>query len=185
MTDDSRRCSIAGCDGPHKGRGYCNKHLIRYRRYGDPLMVRGFASIEERFWAKVDKDGPIPEVRTDLGPCWVWTASTGNFGYGQFYPGSGGRTVQAYRWAYEHFVGPVPKGMEPDHLCRNVLCVNYDRHLEVVTKAENILRGEAPPAQNARKTHCHRGHLLTEENVYRRKDRVGRDCRRCRAERRK
>lgn len=31
--------------------------------------------LEERFWAKVNKDGPIPEHRPELGPCWVWTGS--------------------------------------------------------------------------------------------------------------
>lgn len=179
-----RTCTVDGCEQPHRGRGYCNKHLLRWRKYGDPLMVREFPPVEDRFWAKVDKDGPVPEVRPDLGPCWIWTASTVKFGYGQFNPGDR-MMVRAYRWAYERFVALVPKGMELDHLCRNRLCVNFERHLEVVSKTENILRGESPPAQNARKTHCLRGHELTEGNVYRRKDRNGRDCLECKAERRR
>lgn len=85
----------------------------------------------------------------------------------------------AHRVAYEATVGPIPKGLQVDHLCRNRLCVNPS-HLEAVTPAENKRRGFSPPAINARKTHCIHGHELAGANVYYRKDRPGRrQCREC------
>jgi hypothetical protein len=47
--------------------------------------------------------------------------------------------VLAHRWAYEHFIGPIPAGLEIDHLCRVRHCVN-PAHLEPVTKSENRRR---------------------------------------------
>lgn len=183
-----RICSVEGCNKPRHAHGYCNMHAQRVKRHGDPGGVLPEFIVgddEARFWAKVNKSGPVPETRSDLGSCWEWTASTGIYGYGQFNPGGNRGVVQAYRWGWTRFVGPVPNGMELDHLCRNPLCVNYESHLEVVTKTENILRGECPMAINARKTHCLRGHPLTGDNVYQRKDRNGRECIACRNERRR
>jgi hypothetical protein len=51
-----------------------------------------------------------------------------------------------------------------DHLCRHTWCVN-PFHMEIVTVAENTMRGNGPAAKNARKTHCIRGHEFTEENT--------------------
>lgn len=120
------------------------------------------ATVEERFWAKVNKDGPVPDGRPDLGPCWLWTASTVGHGYGQFCP-SAARSVRAHRFAYQLLIGPIPGGLELDHLCRVKTCVN-PAHLEPVTHAENVMRGESPTAINARKTHCKHGHELTPDN---------------------
>jgi hypothetical protein len=66
---------------------------------------------------------------------------------------------------YELLVGPVGADLTLDHLCRNRACVNPD-HLEPVTIAVNVLRGESPPARNARKTHCPQGHEYTPDNTY-------------------
>ncbi len=69
---------------------------------------------------------------------------------------------------YEWFTGPIPAGMEIDHLCRNRACA-APAHLEAVTHHENLLRDETLTAANAAKTHCKRGHLFDEANtmVYR------------------
>ena len=74
--------------------------------------------------------------------------------------GKGYRTVRlankntyVHRLSYECHVGPIPDGLVIDHLCRNRACWN-PRHLEAVTNAENILRGESPPARNRRKEAC-------------------------------
>ena len=112
-------------------------------------------TLYQRFWAKVNK--------TDT--CWLWTASTRN-GYGQI--GAGGRfgkNLSAHRVAYEMLVGPIPEGLQIDHLCRVTLCVN-PKHLEPVTLQENVLRGENFIAKKARQTECLRGHPFSGANLY-------------------
>ena len=100
-------------------------------------------------------------VVADSG-CWLWTASVRPSGYGQIWT----RTVEgrrrllsAHRAVWEAARGPVPDGLDLDHLCRVRTCVNPD-HLEPVTRKTNILRGLAPAAANARKTVCDKGHQL-------------------------
>ncbi|SRR6266545_913273 len=168
-----RPCSI--CGDPATGHGWCMKHYTRWRRYGDPLFTKLLVGIstEERFWSKVNKHGPIPEHRPELGPCWVWADALLD-GYGLLWTGT--RQVKAHHWAYEQFVGPIPEGREPDHLCRNRGCPNPG-HLEVVTKRENILRGEGMGARYARRTHCKNDHLFDEANtIWRGNTRVCRAC---------
>jgi len=110
--------------------------------------------------------------------CWVWTGFIDRHGYGRFrVEGRVGKTLFAHRVSYELFVGPIPAGLQIDHLCRNHPCVN-PRHLEPVTQKENCLRGESPFARNFRKTACINGHPFSEENTYARK-RGGRDCKTC------
>lgn len=87
---------------------------------------------QERFWAKVEP----------TGFCWHWvsTISTKGYGRAQMTPINGPRIGRgARRIAYELLVGPIPEGLEIDHLCRIRHCVNPD-HLEPVTHAENIRR---------------------------------------------
>lgn len=85
-----------------------------------------------RFWAKVDKNGPVPAHRPELGPCWVWTASTLGKGYGAF--GLNRRTAMAHRVAYEIEHGPIPDGLCVLHECDNPPCV---RHLFLGTRGDN------------------------------------------------
>ncbi len=126
----------------------------------------------ERFMRKVNK--------LDNG-CWQWTRRLDKKGYGRFSFGPGDRTT-SNRAAYILFKGPIPDDLDTDHICRNPTCVNPE-HLEAVSHRENILRGEAPQAINARKTHCWRGHDLS--LAYTRKDRIGRECGECRKIRRR
>lgn len=88
--------------------------------------------------------------------CWEWQAATW-LGYGRF--GVDGRVVLAHRFAYEHFVGPVPEGFELDHLCRNPRCCN-PAHLEPVSHRENVRRGTS-----TNKGMCRNGHELSPDNV--------------------
>lgn len=86
--------------------------------------------------------------------CWNWTGFVNPQGYGESYKGGKER---AHRLSYKIFKGNIPYGLQLDHLCRNRSCVNPD-HLEAVSRRVNILRGTAPSALNAKKTHCSRGH---------------------------
>jgi hypothetical protein len=99
----------------------------------------------------------IEEDRGYKTPCWIWTGTT-RHGYGRIY--REGRLQEAHRWYYEQANGPIPEGLQINHLCRVPSCVNPD-HLEPVTRAENVRRGyEANPV-----THCRRGHEFTPENT--------------------
>lgn len=121
--------------------------------------------------------GP-PELLWEFAPdsdCWEWQGNLNPKGYGKT-----GRGAYAHRWFWEYAVGSIPSGMTIDHLCKNKRCVNPD-HLEVVTRAENTLRGDSPASLNKRKTHCPKGHALSGENLYRWKNR--RQCKTCRDER--
>lgn len=51
----------------------------------------------------------------------------------------GGKEYVAHRAVYEHYVGPIPEGLELDHLCKNPPCVRPE-HLDPVSHAENIRR---------------------------------------------
>lgn len=129
-------CSIEGCEGKPKSHGMCNKCLRRTQNYGETTDPR-----ERKFWAKIDKNGPVPELRPDLGPCWMYTGYIDpKTGYGQFGGRSGTRLP--HRIAYQYLVGPIPAGLHLDHLCRNRACVNAEGHLEPVTPRENIARGD-------------------------------------------
>jgi len=122
-------------------------------------------TVEERFWDKVDK----------TGDCWLWTASQRPNRYGQF--SANGKGLLAHRVSYQWEHGPIPKGLEIDHLCRVRHCVKPS-HLEAVTHQENIQRGAN---QNRIKTHCPQGHPYTKTNTWLSK-RNQRNCKRCKAD---
>lgn len=124
---------------------------------------------EERFRAKM-------RVDPDRG-CWLWTGSTGRNGYGYFY--FDGRPGLAHRFSYAYFVGPIPDGLELDHLCRTRRCVNPE-HLEPVTRRENMIRGEGWGAEHARATQCPHGHPYSGANLVlgTKGERICRECRR-------
>lgn len=107
----------------------------------------------QRFWANV--------VVTKS--CWIYTDCGDWLGYGRMTVD--GHQIRPHRFAYELFIGHIPKGLVIDHLCRNRKCVNPN-HLDLVTQRENVLRSPTAPASiNARQTHCKRGHPLSGDNI--------------------
>lgn len=135
--------------------------------------LRDPEEVAARFWTKVDLSDPTG--------CWLWT--------GRLFDGYGHMRVLLYQGPYQsgvHRVAVVLEGhtipgdLTVDHLCRVRHCVNPS-HLEVVTRRENTLRGEAPAAHQAKQTHCKRGHELRGNNVYTEPGRPNtRKCRACR-----
>ena len=131
--------------------------------------------------ASATQDEILARIKVDPETgCWNWTLKLRN-GYGKF------RGVLAHRLAWEAFIGPVPKGLHLDHVCRNRRCVRPDpKHLEPVTKAENNRRAMAYVQQypgeqvhNNAKRWCVHGHLYTEATTG--LDRLGkRYCKTCR-----
>lgn len=125
----------------------------------------------ERAWARVDT----------AGDCWLWLGPLQGDGYGKV-PVRHSCTAVAHRFFYEHLVGPIPDGLQLDHLCRVRICVRPD-HLEPVSIRENSLRSDSFAARHARQEGCKRGHPFDEANTYLRRNARGglsRVCRRCR-----
>ena|ERR1017187_3248789 len=91
---------------------------------------------EQRFWIKVDKNGPIPQHMPQLGNCWIWKGSKLPKGYGQFVI-TNRSTVKAHRFAYEIENGPIPKGRLCCHHCDRPDCVRSE-HLFLGTDKDNI-----------------------------------------------
>lgn len=89
--------------------------------------------IEQRFWSKVNKDGPV--IRPELGPCWPWTGGFTSSGYGQFRDAEG-RQVGAHRMAYELTHGQLRPDMQARHRCDYRPCCRPD-HLEEGTQTAN------------------------------------------------
>lgn len=112
--------------------------------------------------------------------CILWTGGVNGGGYGRFNFGTD-RGRLAHRVLWERANGPVPEGLNLDHLCRNKLCVNVD-HLEPVTQRVNVLRGVGISSANARKTHCKRGHELFGANLFMNSNGT-RQCRSCKTAR--
>lgn len=105
--------------------------------------------------------------------CWPFVGGLTTKGYGQFY--FAGRKHLAHIVAWELTNGPVPDGLQLDHLCRNPACAN-PAHLEPVTSRENT---ERSPIHNGAKTHCPQGHPYAGKNLRIRSTDGARICRAC------
>lgn len=119
------------------------------------MLTIEFNALPERFRQKIS-------VQSGTG-CWIWIA--GGHGGGRYggYSPTHSRKVYAHRYSFEFFFGPVPSGLQIDHLCRNKRCVN-PLHMEATTGQMNTMRGMNFPIQDGQ--HCQKGHPLFGPNLY-------------------
>jgi hypothetical protein len=95
-------------------------------------------TLEERFWAKVNK----------TASCWIWTGSKSSNGYGNIGIGAPSKkNVSAHRLSYEMAHGKTPEGMVIDHICHRIDCVNPS-HLQAVTQKQNTENQGGQTANN-------------------------------------
>jgi hypothetical protein len=137
----------------------CQMHRHRLKRTGTTdLRPRPEPDYAARWWSKVERGG--------AHECWPWRGTVLDVGYGQFAVNR--KRYLAHRYGYELLVGPIPAGLQLDHVkargCTRTDCVN-PAHLEPVTSAENLRRSEAISTINARKTHCSKGHALVKRGA--------------------
>jgi hypothetical protein len=120
-------CRAEGCEKRSRYKGYCNPHYLRERNHG--TLVGGRLSpglsIAERLAAKSLRDG---------SGCLVWTDHLNQHGYGALTVD--GTIRLAHRLSFEAEYGPVPAGLEIDHMCHNRACLE-PTHLRAVTREVN------------------------------------------------
>jgi hypothetical protein len=146
----------AACSAAHKGK----KKRYRCGAVARPIVDR------------IDANSmPVPWTG-----CWLWLRTLDRDGYGSIQVNK--RHMRAHRVSYETHRGPIPDGLQIDHLCRVRCCVNPD-HLEPVTCRENLMRGDTAAARYAAATVCKHGHPFDQANtLYTREGR--RVCHACR-----
>jgi HNH endonuclease len=164
-------CSIPDCFKKVHSKGLCQPHYRRQRRTGttDNYFDR---TVEERFLAFVSTE------KTSEG-CIQWIGSTDSKGHGKFWDGE--KIIGAHKWAYEHFVGPVPEGLILDHTCHDPrvcrlgincphrACVNIEHVIPTTKKVNSSGDRSAVAASNKARaeaqTHCINEHEFTPENT--------------------
>lgn len=118
---------------------------------------RAKRTLEVRFWEKVKK--------AEGDACWLWVGSRRHQQYPYGCIWARGKAQWAHRIAWELEHGPIPEGMQVDHICKNPQCVRHD-HLRIVTPRQNwVDYSDSPMAANAKKSHCPQGHPYSTENI--------------------
>lgn len=125
----------------------------------------------------IKNSGVFGENDTYGSECWIWIGYIADNGYGELE--YCGKRDRAHRFVYECLTKQViPEKLTIDHLCRRRDCVNPE-HMEIVTRGENVLRGNSTSGINARKTECIHHHPFDENNTAIHKDGF-RHCKECR-----
>ena len=125
-----------------RGRGtFCSRDCFQAHR-----LVTAPSKVLDRFWSKVDKNGPIPEHCPERGPCWEWTAGKTAAGYGFF--NIGGVQTYGHRFGWTITNGEITNGLHVLHHCDYPACVRADpdpavSHLFLGTHLDNMRDMEA------------------------------------------
>lgn len=135
----------------------------------------------------------MKRIEVQANGCWKFIGGIDINGYGVF--SEDGHNTRAHRSSYKYFKGPIPEGLDIDHVCHKPeecpggkncphrLCVNPD-HLEPVTREENTdtkraHTGKVWGAIQSAKTHCPRDHEYNEVNTRWSREHTERNCRAC------
>lgn len=129
LTFEHNRISLSACHRSihlplplNSMRSLCAlSRTVTHRGSGVQLGVT-MKTVEERFWSKVNKNGPVPSHMPHLGQCWEWVGCKFDTGYGRFH--FNGKSTQASRFSYALKFGPLKQWAL--HKCDNRLCVNPD-----------------------------------------------------------
>lgn len=109
------------------------RHQRKVRAKTEEAVLEKLAALQEKHPPQLPTDWLSMHIKQDDG-CWLFTGVTNHKGYGRT-----GDNSKAHRYYYQELVGPIPKGLTLDHLCRVKLCVN-PAHMEVVSRSENSRR---------------------------------------------
>lgn len=118
---DGKNCAVNDCARKCTRNLYCDMHYYRFKRYGDPLIVK------ERYQVKRYTCHELFEKsyrKNNEGGCWEWTGPLNYWGYGRLNYKS--QHLAAHRYSYEYFNGHIPNKMYVCHKCDNPKCVNPD-----------------------------------------------------------
>ena len=125
------KCTIPGCGRVLKGRGYCMRHWLKWRKYGDPLAgkQRGEYGDLKHFLERA--------ALYEGDDCTLWPYAKNDAGYGH-YTDETGIGITTARWVCERANGPAPSPKhDAAHSCRNHACIT-PRHLSWKTRKENM-----------------------------------------------
>lgn len=122
-------CKIELCTKEQRTRGLCTAHYAKWRKYGDPTVVKQRQlhglTLQERFEANVSKsDG-----------CWEWTGYRDPNGYGRLNVGL--KPVLAHRISWQLNRHKLKGSQFVLHKCDNPPCVRPD-HLFIGSQADNL-----------------------------------------------